>query len=444
MTFFVYIFSFVVLISIIVFIHELGHFSFARLFGVRVLDFSIGFGKSIKSWETKSKTIFNLRLLPFGGYVKMNGEEILEKSQSSDSYSSKKYYQKLLITLGGPIFNFVLAIIIFFIINLFGIYKILPIAGDVLPNSIAYQKGIEKGDLISMIDNIPISSFSEAQLALSKRLGDSGDLKIQILRNDNTFDFFLPINNWLSSKEPSNLLYELGIFPPLKPIIGSVVEASPAAKGKIKSGDEVLEINDKPVTYWGDIREEINKSRGNEILVKILRENKIDTLRVKPSLAENTFNWQIGISSSFEISDKVRVLEKFSVKDSLKNSISQTYIVIENSMTFIRKIIFGQVSAKNLGGPVMIGQYAGESVIYGGFYSFFYLIALISISLGIVNLFPLPVLDGGQAVILTIERIIGRDLPPKLLDFFYRFGTVFLIFLFAFVFFNDIFRILQS
>ena len=443
MTFFVYIFSFVVLISIIVFIHELGHFSFARLFGVRVLDFSIGFGKSIKSWETKSKTIFNLRLLPFGGYVKMNGEEILEKSQSSDSYSSKKYYQKLLITLGGPIFNFVLAIIIFFIINLLGIYKILPIAGDVLPNSIAYQKGIEKGDLISMIDNIPISSFSEAQLALSKRLGDSGDLKIQILRNDNTFDFFLPINNWLSSKEPSNLLYELGIFPPLKPIIGSVVEASPAAKGRIKSGDKVLEINDKPITFWGDIREEINKSRGNEILVKILRENKIDTLRVKPSLAENTFNWQIGISSSFEISDKVRVLEKFSVKDSLKNSISQTYIVIENSMTFISKIIFGQVSAKNLGGPVMIGQYAGESVIYGGFYSFFYLIALISISLGIVNLFPLPVLDGGQAVILTIERIIGRDLPPKLLDFFYRFGTVFLIFLFAFVFFNDIFRILQ-
>ena len=444
MTFFVYIFSFVVLISIIVFIHELGHFSFARLFGVRVLDFSIGFGRSIKSWETKSKTIFNLRLLPFGGYVKMNGEEILEKSQSSDSYSSKKYYQKLLITLGGPLFNFVLAIIIFFIINLLGIYKILPIAGDVLPNSIAYEQGIEKGDLISKIDNIPISSFSEAQLALSKRLGDSGNLKIQILRNDNTFDFFLPINNWLSSKEPSNLLYELGIFPPLKPIIGSVLEASPAAKGKIKSGDKVLEISDKPITYWGDIREEINKSRGNEILVKILRENKIDTLRVKPSLAENTFNWQIGISSSFEISDKVRVLEKFSVKDSLKNSISQTYIVIENSMTFIRKIIFGQVSAKTLGGPVMIGQYAGESVIYGGFYSFFYLIALISISLGIVNLFPLPVLDGGQAVILTIEKIIGRDLPPKLLDFFYRFGTVFLIFLFAFVFFNDIFRILQS
>ena len=443
MTFLIYIFSFLILITIIVFIHELGHFSFARLFGVRVLDFSIGFGKSIKSWETKSKTIFNLRLLPFGGYVKMNGEEILEKSQSSDSYSSKKYYQKLLITLGGPIFNFILAIAIFFIINLFGTYKVIPIVGDTLPNSIANEKGIEKGDLISKIDNAEVFSFSDVQLALSKRLGESGDLEIEIIRNEKPFKFYIPIQNWLSSEEPSNLLYELGIFPPLEPIIGLVKEASPAAAGGIKLGDKVLEIEGKPVVYWGDIRQEINKSKGREISVKILRENIIKNLLIKPNLSENTFNWQIGINSSFELSKKARVLETFSVKDSIKNSISQTYKVIENSISFIGKIILGQVSAKNLGGPVMIGQYAGESVIYGGLYSFFYLVALISISLGIVNLFPLPVLDGGQALILTIEKIMGRDLPEGILDFFYRLGTIFLIFLFIFVFFNDIFRIIS-
>ena len=442
MTFLVYIFSFLILISIIVFVHELGHFSFARFFGVRVLDFSIGFGKSIKSWETKSKTVFNLRLLPFGGYVKMNGEEISVKSQSSDSYTSKKYYQKLLITLGGPIFNFILAIAIFFIINLFGTYKVMPIVGDVLIDSIAKEKGIEKGDLITKIDNTEVSSFSEAQLALSKRLGESGYLQIQILRNENFYEFNLPINNWLSSKEPSNLLYELGIFPPLEPVVGLVSKGSPAAVAGIKSGDKILEIGDKSIFYWGDIRQEINKSSGDEIPIKILTENKINTLLIKPNLSENTFNWQIGISSSYELSDKARVLEKFSIKDSLKNSFLQTYKVIENSIFFIGKIILGQVSAKNLGGPVMIGQYAGESVIYGGLYSFFYLIALISISLGIVNLFPLPVLDGGQALILTIEKIIGRDLPDKMLDFFYRLGTIFLIFLFVFVFLNDIFRIL--
>ena len=126
MTFSIYLISFLVLISIVVFFHELGHFSFARFFGVRVLDFSIGFGKSIKSWETKSKTIFNLRILPLGGYVKMNDEEDFDESKNSDSYSAKYYHQKLLITLGGPIFNFILAFLIFFVINIVGTYKTIP------------------------------------------------------------------------------------------------------------------------------------------------------------------------------------------------------------------------------------------------------------------------------------------------------------------------------
>ena len=441
MIFFIYIFSFLVLISIIVFIHELGHFSFARLFGVRVLDFSIGFGKSIKSWETKSQTVFNLRLLPFGGYVKMNGEEIIENSQSADSYSGKKYYQKLLITLGGPIFNFILAVAIFFVINLLGTYKVMPIVGDIIPNSLAKEKGLEKGDLITRIDDTKISSFSEAQFALSKRLGESGDIKVYVLRDKNTFLFNLPINNWLSKKDSTNLLYELGIFPPIEPIVGSVLEESPAEEGGLKPRDKIIEINKKPINYWADIKQDINESNGEEISIKVLREENIVVLKITPILAANNFNYQIGINSSFELSEKAKVLEKSSLKRSFINAFSQTYEVIENSILFLGKILFGQISAKNLGGPVMIGQYAGESIIYGGLYSFFYLIALISISLGIVNLLPLPILDGGQALILTIERLYGKNLPDKFLDFFYRISILFLIFLFIFVFFNDMFRI---
>ena len=441
MIFFIYIFSFLVLISIIVFIHELGHFSFARLFGVRVLDFSIGFGKSIKSWETKSQTVFNLRLLPFGGYVKMNGEEIIEDSQSADSYSGKKYYQKLLITLGGPIFNFILAVAIFFVINLLGTYKVMPIVGDIIPNSLAKEKGLEKGDLITKIDDTKISSFSEAQFALSKRLGESGDIKVYVLRDKNTFLFNLPINNWLSKKDSTNLLYELGIFPPIEPIVGSVLEESPAEEGGLKPRDKIIEINKKPINYWADIKQDINESNGEEISIKVLREENIVVLKITPILAANNFNYQIGINSSFELSEKAKILEKSSLKQSFINAFSQTYEVIENSILFLGKILFGQISAKNLGGPVMIGQYAGESIIYGGLYSFFYLIALISISLGIVNLLPLPILDGGQALILTIERLYGKNLPDKFLDFFYRISILFLIFLFIFVFFNDMFRI---
>ena len=219
MTFLTYIFSFLTLISIIVFIHELGHFFFARLFGVRVLDFSIGFGKSIKSWQTKSKTIFNLRILPFGGYVKMNGEEISEVSNNSDSYLSKKYYQKLLITLGGPIFNFILAIIIFFMINLYGVYKVTPVIGDVMKDSKAETSGLLKDDLIVEIDKNKISSYSDAQLMLSKRLGDSGEITFKVKRNASFYFQKIEIEDWLSTKEPSNLLSSLGILPPIEPIV---------------------------------------------------------------------------------------------------------------------------------------------------------------------------------------------------------------------------------
>ena len=442
MTFLTYIFSFLTLISIIVFIHELGHFFFARLFGVRVLDFSIGFGRSIKSWQTKNNTIFNLRALPLGGYVKMHGEESLDKSRESDSYNSKKYYQKLLITLGGPLFNFILALVIFFSINLYGVYKISPIIGGVLPNSDAQIIGLQKNDEILEIDNNKISSYSDAQVALSKRLGDTGTISLEIKRGENFFTYKIDIKDWLNTEQPSNFLSILGIIPPLEPIIGAVINSSPAENGGLVAGDKLIQINNKNISFWSDIKKLVNDSGGKEIQITVLRNQKEIDLQIKPVLSEDSFNWQIGITSSYTLNSNIRKFERYSISESITNSFEQTYEVIQSSVLFIGKMISGSISPKNLGGPVMIGQYAGESVIYGGLYSFIYLIAFISISLGIVNLLPLPVLDGGQALILTIEKLIRRDLPDWLLEFFYKIGTVIILFIFIFVFFNDIFRIL--
>ena len=442
MTYLIYILSFLVLISIIVFIHELGHFAFARLFGVRVIDFSIGFGRSIKSWQTNSETIFNLRILPVGGFVQMKGENISNDENEQDSFASKKYYQKMLITLGGPLFNFVLALVIFFMINLFGVQKVTPLIGDVIPNSLAETNGLLAKDLILEIDGNDISSYSDAQSILSKRLGDTGIVNFKILRNENTFFYNLEITDWLSEDEPSNLVYSLGIVPPIEPVIGEVLPDSPAAEGGLNSGDMILKINANPIYDWSEIKKFINEKGGEIISLEIDRDGESKQLFVKPIFSEISSTWQIGISSAYILNPSSRKIIKFGIAQSLQNSFLQTFSVIENSLIFFKKIIFGQISSKNLGGPVMIGQYAGESVIYGGLYSFIYLIAFISISLGIVNLFPLPVLDGGQALILTIERIIGKNLPDKLLDFFYKLGTLFLLFLFVFVFLNDIFRII--
>ena len=442
MTYLIYILSFLVLISIIVFIHELGHFAFARLFGVRVIDFSIGFGRSIKSWQTNSETIFNLRILPVGGFVQMKGENISNDENEQDSFASKKYYQKMLITLGGPLFNFVLALVIFFMINLYGVQKVTPLIGDVIPNSLAETNGLLAKDLILEIDGNDISSYSDAQSILSKRLGDTGIVNFKILRNENTFFYNLEITDWLSEDEPSNLVYSLGIVPPIEPVIGEVLPDSPAAEGGLNSGDMILKINANPIYDWSEIKKFINEKGGEIISLTIDRNGESKQLFVKPIFSEISSTWQIGISSAYILNPSSRKIIKFGIAQSLQNSFLQTFSVIENSLIFFKKIIFGQISSKNLGGPVMIGQYAGESVIYGGLYSFIYLIAFISISLGIVNLFPLPVLDGGQALILTIERIIGKNLPDKLLDFFYKLGTLFLLFLFVFVFLNDIFRII--
>lgn len=442
MIYLIYIFSFLILISIIVFIHELGHFSFARLFGVRVLDFSIGFGKSISSWTTKSNTVFNLRILPFGGYVQMNSKEISSVENEADSFESKKYYQKILIILGGPLFNFLLALFILFAINLYGVNKVTPIIGDIIPNSLAESSGLQKKDLILDIDGNEISSYSDAQLILSKRLGDSGSLKIKILRGIDVISRDIKILEWLSKEEPENLMFSLGILPPIEPVIGDVLSSSPAEEAGLQAGDKIIKINEKNIKDWSEIRDIVNNEEGNEISVLIEREELLRTFNIKPRLSEDVLNWQIGVSSAFILSSDAKKIIRFGVMRSFQNSINQTYLVIENSLIFIKKIILGQISSKNLGGPVMIGQYAGESIIYGGIYSFIYLLAFISISLGLVNLFPLPVLDGGQALILTIERIIGRELPVKLLDIFYKLGGMFLIFLFVFVFFNDIFRII--
>ena len=442
MTYLIYILSFLVLISIIVFIHELGHFTFARLFGVRVIDFSIGFGRSIKSWQTNSETIFNLRILPVGGFVQMKGENVSNDENEQDSFASKKYYQKMLITLGGPLFNFFLALVIFFMINLFGVQKVTPLIGDVIPNSLAETNGLLAKDLILEIDGNDISSYSDAQSILSKRLGDTGIVNFKILRNENTFFYKLEITDWLSEDEPSNLVYSLGIVPPIEPVIGEVLPDSPAAEGGLNSGDMILKINANPIYDWSEIKKFINEKKGEIISLTIDRNGESKQLFVKPIFSEISSTWQIGISSAYILNPSSRKIIKFGIAQSLQNSFLQTFSVIENSLIFFKKIIFGQISSKNLGGPVMIGQYAGESVIYGGLYSFIYLIAFISISLGIVNLFPLPVLDGGQALILTIERIIGKNLPDKLLDFFYKLGTLFLLFLFVFVFLNDIFRII--
>ena len=439
MNFLFYIFGFLTLISVITAIHEAGHYSMARFFKVTILDFSIGMGKSLKSWRDKANTEFHLRMLPIGGFVKMKGED--KSKDAEDSFSSKKYYQKVLILLAGPLANFFLAIILLTGLNIYGNTAISSLVGFVDKESPSYEAGFKKDDLIIKIDSYEVSTRSDAQMALSRRLGETGDIIFQVRSSDGEKSLKIPINSWLQGEEPSDLLKNLGINVPIKPVIGKILTNSPAEISGLKKNDEILEIDNEVVSSWSEIKNKINDNLGLPSDFKIKRGEEIIFLTISSEFSDEKNEWLIGISASNKISPEALVFQREAPLSALSKATIQTFNVVNDSFEFLYKMIIGYVSPKNLGGPVMIGQFAGESLIYGGLYSFLLLVSYVSIGLGVINLVPIPILDGGQILILTIERLKGSPLSPTVLDFTYRFGISAVILLMVFAFMNDISRI---
>tara|TARA_B100000989_G_scaffold36602_1_gene23241 strand:+ start:2103 stop:3428 length:1326 start_codon:yes stop_codon:yes gene_type:complete len=439
MTLLTYIFGFITLIMVITAIHEAGHYSVARFFKVTILDFSIGMGKSLKSWKDSSNTEFHIRALPIGGFVRMKGEE--ESQSSKDSFSSKKYYQKVLILLAGPIANFILAIILLTGLNIYGSSSLSSLVGYVEENSPSYDAGFQEGDLIIEIDSYRVFTRSDAQMALSRRLGETGNINFLLLSDNSQKSLEISIESWLQGEEPSDLLRHLGINIPLKPIIGQVLVDSPADVSGLRVNDEIMEINNELVSSWSEIKAKINNNLGLPASFKIKREDKIIFLSVLPKFSDESKEWLVGISASNKISPEALIYQRDNPLNAFMKASIQTYNVINDSFEFLYKMLTGYVSPKNLGGPVMIGQFAGESLIYGGLYSFILLIGYVSIGLGVINLVPIPILDGGQILILSIERIKGSPISPKILDFTYRFGISSVVLLMIFAFMNDISRI---
>ena len=439
MTLLTYIVGFITLIMVITAIHEAGHYSVARFFKVTILDFSIGMGKSLKSWKDSSNTEFHIRALPIGGFVRMKGED--ESQSSKDSFSSKKYYQKVLILLAGPIANFILAIILLTGLNIYGNSSLSSLVGYVEENSPSYDAGFQEGDLILEIDSYRVFTRSDAQMALSRRLGETGNINFLMLSDNSQKSLDISIESWLQGEEPSDLLRHLGINIPIKPIIGQVLVGSPADISGLRANDEIMEINNELVSSWSEIKGKINNNLGLPASFKIKREDKIIFLSVSPKFSDESKEWLVGISASNKISPEALIYQRDNPLNALMKASIQTYNVINDSFEFLYKMLTGYVSPKNLGGPVMIGQFAGESLIYGGLYSFILLIGYVSIGLGVINLVPIPILDGGQILILSIERIKGSPISPKILDFTYRFGISAVVLLMIFAFMNDISRI---
>ena len=448
MTTIIYIASFLVLLGVLVTIHEFGHFIVARICNVHVQRFSIGMGPVFYKKRDKHGTEFALSAIPLGGYVSMITNKLIEmdpesvkdltEEQLKDTFDSKPKWQRASIMFAGPLANFLLSIFIFTAIFLYTIDpQTVPVVDSTNQNiSYSTNEAFEVGDKILSINGTSVNDAKDINLELLSYAGFSGELNFSVLRYDseNLTNIPVSVTNFLPSSESQNDPTKhlgLDISYPMQPIIGKVVADGSADKAGLKSNDKVLKIGNKNINFANEIRREVSENPNTSIVFKIRRNKEIIFLPVNIGSQDNGEEITGVLGVSFGTSRTL--LESF-----IKGSY-ETYNLSLKTLQFIGKMLSGNMGTENLSGPIGIAQMAGDTA-QAGFLPFMYLMALLSISLAVLNLLPIPVLDGGQLTLLGIEAIRGKPLPEKIENMVFTGGAAIVVMLMFFAIFNDISR----
>ena len=450
MEFLYYPLGFLLLLGIVVTVHEFGHYFAARIVGVHILRFSVGFGKAILSFKNSLGTEFTLAVIPLGGYVKLLGEEPEEQKASCLtalgqppkprlSFVDLSNWQKIFIALAGPAANFVLSILVFTIVAASGSYEPAPLFRVDQQNEFLSDQLEDHLYKIVAVDNKETSSWGNVQLALAQRLGDSGTIGFFLvdIESAESTELSLPILNWHRDNAEPDLLSSLGINPGIYPWIGKVAENSPAMDAGIKLGDLVMEVNGQPVKYWRDLVEIIESSPNRYVDMSIVRGGRSISLRpvigVKSNDEDERGLGYLGVGPS------VNLVKSDMIKACL-DGVVRTWEMTVMTLSFFKKMLFGELSPGNLMGPIGIAKVAGE-VVQTSLTQFLMVLALMSLSLGIINLMPIPMLDGGMVLLNVVELIMGKPVPESIQVVGFQLGIVLVGGLFVFVTYNDFLRI---
>ena len=443
--------SFILLISIIVGIHELGHFLTARYFKIHVLKFKIGFGKELFSFQDKQNCFYSFGILPLGGYVQMLGENNISQDDDNHSVQNKKSYldalpgERAAVTVAGPLANFVLAIFIYFYLALVGTTQLSAYVGDITPLSPVQETGIKPRDKITEIDNQKIESFNDINLILSQRIGDTGAIEIKYIQNGLEKEALIPIDNWLSENDQTSPYIALGLQPFLPPLVGQLQKDGPAFQYGIQEGDLIQSINGKDISTWQNLSLLLSQLPNELIEIELLRNKEVKTLMLETSSYQDekgSLKGRIGILASNNLSQwpvEYTIEKKENLINAFFVGIADTYRYTLLIVSSIGKMISGSISADNLGGPIQISVLAG-SAAKAGYVTFLSMIALLSINLGLLNLLPIPILDGGQLLMITIEKLKGSPVSEMTIEYSMRVGIVLVVGLMVFAFANDIAR----
>ena len=447
-----YVGAFVVALGVLIAVHEFGHFWVARRLGVKVLRFSIGFGKPLWSRRVGADRMeFAIGAFPFGGYVKMLDETEGEvpPQELHRAFNRQKTWKRMAIVLAGPLFNFLFAILAYWAVYMIGVDGIKPVVGKVTESSIAQQAGFRAGDEILSIDGKEVQSWDQRRLYLFQRALDRARVNVEVRDAQGKVESRqLDLSNLPVEEVNASLLERgiglIGFCPAPLPVLGAM-EPGPAERAGMKIGDRLVEANGEPVPSWERLVEVISKSPGKPVRVTVEREGARHDFEITPDAVEQGGQTigRINIRPRFtDIPDSMRVKVRFGVAEALTEGVRNTWSMSVLTLEMLYRMLKLEVSARNISGPITIAQYAGYSAKVG-VEQFVLFLAIISISLGVLNLLPIPVLDGGHLMYYIIESIKGSPLSERTMMLGQQVGVALLGGLMMLAFYNDLTRIFQ-
>lgn len=447
------IIAFIVALGILVTIHEFGHYWVAKRLGVKILRFSVGFGKAF--WSRRmgpDNTEFVLASIPLGGYVKMLDEREgeVDESERARAFNQQPLKSRFAIVIAGPMFNFLFAILVYWLMFVVGVTGLKPVVGEVDKGTIAAEAGIRTGDTILEIEGNETPTWEIVLHASINAILDDDELNIVVAsESGHQRDLVLDLRNVdVDDVTQGNFFNKIGMhqyIPVYKPIIGSTVENGPASRAGIQAGDLIRALDDKPVTSWTEMVMYIREHPGQSINIELERDGQRHSITITPesTRVEDQTIGRIGamVQPQDDLRESILGIEKYSVPQALVKAVVKTWDMSSLTLQILGKILFGQASVENLSGPITIAQYAGQSASIG-LIAFLSFLGIVSVSLGVLNLLPIPLLDGGHLLYYLVEFVVGKPLSESAQIVGQQIGMVVLFSLMSVAFYNDIMRIL--
>ncbi len=455
MNLFDYLIPFILALGLLIFVHEYGHYRVARWCGVKVVRFSIGFGYPLIKWKQgQDRTEWVIAAFPLGGYVKMLDERegAVPESELARSFNRQSVWRRFAIVAAGPLANFLLAIVVYWMLFATGTQELQPrIALTGAADTVAVQAGVRDGDLVTHIDGEAVRSWSDLRWILLRKVIDGRETVLQV-RTESNIETFRQMNfsGIRVDGGDVDLIELVGLRPwrpVIEPVVGQIMGGSAAERAGLVTGDRFVTLAGEPVSTWTELVERVRTSPGAALPATIERDGRILEMTVVPDvISEGGERFgRIGISVAEPMGGHVSMftLVRYGPMEGLAKAMVKTWDTSVLTLKMIGRMITGDVSWKNLSGPVTIADYAGQTAKLGWTH-YLGFVALISISLGVLNLLPIPVLDGGHLLYYTIEIIKGGPVSERVMEIGQQVGLVALVMLMAFAFYNDITRLFSG